>query len=303
VQADLGRNTAALTSFRRAIELGTSLNHAYNDIASVHMERGEWREALQSLNLTHQNQLQQGRLEPLVLARRGLLLQNLGRHAEAIEDLKGCLQLTSQRDTQCLVLLAICYFSSGQFVRSEEAFQRLLAQDPTHYGWPRREVMLFTAERANHPLSLYNPDQELDASIRAASSKFDPSEPPASSKPLLETAGLKFTPSQAFNASVKALLRETLSYSGWIQLNATGFLPNQRSHAAFGLAVLSMAQRLQEHVEAVRRGQEGALVYDSVSSHPGYVGVRRKENADSLHYFGWRDYFDIYVRWRQVRSD
>eukprot|EP00597_Dinobryon_sp_UTEXLB2267_P007522 CAMPEP_0170087962 /NCGR_PEP_ID=MMETSP0019_2-20121128/22325_1 /TAXON_ID=98059 /ORGANISM="Dinobryon sp., Strain UTEXLB2267" /LENGTH=707 /DNA_ID=CAMNT_0010305907 /DNA_START=423 /DNA_END=2546 /DNA_ORIENTATION=+ len=298
VQADLGRNLAALASFRRAIELGTSLSHVYNDIASVHMERGEWRDALHFLNLTHQSQVQQGRLEPLVLARRGLLLQNLGRHAEAIVDLKGCLQLSGQRDTQCLLLLAVCHFSSGEFSRSEEVFKRLLALDPTHYGWPRREVMLFNAQRAHAPLFSFNPDQLIPAAVRAASSKFDPADP-TTSKTVYSTAGSEFTPSERFNASVKALLRETLSYSGWIQLNTTGFLPNQRSHASFGLAVLAMAQRLQDHVRAVRSGKKGLLVPDSLSSHPHYQGVQREDGTDK-HYFGWRDYFDGYVRWRQL---
>ena len=77
-----------------------------------------------------------------------------------------------------------------------------------------------------------------------------------------------------------------------------------------------MAQKLAAHVSLIRQGRRGLLVPDSGSSHPTYEGVQRcPPSSDQVdhdddddddycpegyHVFGWRDYFDVYVRWRQV---
>ena len=62
------------------------------------------------------------------------------------------------------------------------------------------------------------------------------------------------------------------------------------------------------HVSLIRQGQRGVLVPDSGSSHPTYEGVQScpddgaEDCPKGYHVFGWRDYFDVYVRWRQVTS-
>ena len=141
MEADLGRNNEAIATFKKAIKIGTSLSHAYNDIAAAYIEKGDWKNSLRYLNLTMEANKANGQPLKLAIARRGVLYQNLGRHDLAIADLKTCMALDS-RDTQCLLLLSVCYLSVGQFLDSKEAFDRLLAMDSTHYGWARKEVRL-----------------------------------------------------------------------------------------------------------------------------------------------------------------
>ena len=139
MEADLGRYNNAISTFKKAIKLGTSISHAYNDISAAYVELGDWKNSLRYLNLTMDANNAKGISNKLAISRRGVLYQNLGRHNLAIEDLNTCLAMDS-RDTQCLLLLSVCYISVGQFLDSKKAFDKLLAIDSTHYGWARKEV-------------------------------------------------------------------------------------------------------------------------------------------------------------------
>lgn len=121
--------------------MGTSLSHAYNDIAAAYIEKGDWKNSVHYLNLTMETNKANGQSIQLAISRRGVLYQNLGRHYLAIEDLKSCMAIDS-RDMQCLLLLSVCYLSIGQFSDSKKSFDRILAMDSTHYGWARKEVRL-----------------------------------------------------------------------------------------------------------------------------------------------------------------
>ena len=61
---------------------------------------------------------------------------------------------------------------------------------------------------------------------------------------------------------------------------------------------------MKEHISLLMEGKPGLLVMDSRSSKYGYEGMRKCKEVDrcpdNRHIFGWRDFFDIIVRWRQV---
>ena len=63
------------------------------------------------------------------------------------------------------------------------------------------------------------------------------------------------------------------------QVDAEGFLANQRAHTAMGLASIEVAQTMK-------------LVWDKVGSNRVYRNSQGKR-------FGWRDMFEIAVRWRR----
>ena len=131
------------------------------------------------------------------------------------------------------------------------------------------------------------------------------------------------------------LVESTSRIGRWVQLTSPGFLPNKRNHVSFGLSVLQAAQTLARHVYLKHSGRGGLYVPDSMSSKLNSYGAQSCEwkpqscdatqndacpHSDSVreansqretetenmcpeghHLFGWRDYFDILVRWRQVR--
>ena len=115
--------------------------------------------------------------------------------------------------------------------------------------------------------------------------------------------------------------------------------PPPHQHAMFGLASLQMAQSLRTHISSVHLGGPGLQVPDASSSYlapsaskgitayknssgrsgcsssgsggragagagssasSGAPSTGKRQN-DTEHTFAWRDFFDIVVKWRQVR--
>ena len=93
----------------------------------------------------------------------------------------------------------------------------------------------------------------------------------------------------------------------WIQLDCSGFLPNERQFRQFGLAVTEIAQVVKDHWGRIRRGEEGLSLPNQSSSRS--TGKHQpsqsqspsaSEPAGGSHPMECRDVFDIAVRWRQI---
>ena len=110
--------------------------------------------------------------------------------------------------------------------------------------------------------------------------------------------------------SDKDVLDKSFHLGHWMQLDTPGFIRNHRQHRQFGLAVLQMAKQLKRHTELVRNGLGGLKIRDTASSKKFAFHTTSSSGstasdisstkAKSMHSFGWRDFFDIAVKWRQV---
>ena len=82
------------------------------------------------------------------------------------------------------------------------------------------------------------------------------------------------------------LLPYILRYGKLIQLKSPGFLSNLRQHRQCGYSILEMAQTIRKEW-----GQsEPSMINGTYSSSDQY---------NMKHPFGWRDFFDVGVKWRQ----
>jgi tetratricopeptide (TPR) repeat protein len=117
----------------------------------------------------------------------------------------------------------------------------------------------------------------------------------------------------------------------WLQSRTPGFLPSKRQFRMAGLATLQMAQQLRIHARKIRSGTDGLLVTDSGTSHnatsgrigrgislkddpsfdfqklPGFTQlgsdteeIIEQAKANGMHIFGWRDFMEAAVKWRQL---
>ena len=110
--------------------------------------------------------------------------------------------------------------------------------------------------------------------------------------------------------SDKDVLDKSFHLGHWMQLDTPGFIRNHRQHRQFGLAVLQMAKQLKRHTELVRNGLGGLKIRDTASSKKFAFHTTSSSGSTasdisstkrkSMHSFGWRDFFDIAVKWRQV---
>lgn len=106
----------------------------------------------------------------------------------------------------------------------------------------------------------------------------------------------------ALPAAAESVLRAASPIGPGIQLKCPGFLSNARQHRMFGLAALEVAQLVRRHWDSVKAGGAGAIVPDAGSSawRPPSGGGLTRRGASGGHPAGYRDIFDVSVRWRQL---
>jgi hypothetical protein len=107
--------------------------------------------------------------------------------------------------------------------------------------------------------------------------------------------------------------------SHWIQLDTPGFLVNSRQHKMFGIAALQMAKRLSQHCDLIiiqcdeelfsaanGNGRPDMTCTSGRGLQVPNLGASGCSIEDSgidegrSHFFMFRDFFDIVVKWRQV---
>eukprot|EP00752_Nemacystus_decipiens_P001790 g1729.t1 len=108
-------------------------------------------------------------------------------------------------------------------------------------------------------------------------------------------------------AIVEGVLRAASPIGPGIQLRCPGFLSNSRQHRMFGLASLELAQLVREHWGSIKAGGVGAMMPNAGSStwQPRGSGGNKFAGggvgaATGRHPVGYRDLFDVAVRWRQL---
>lgn len=108
---------------------------------------------------------------------------------------------------------------------------------------------------------------------------------------------------------VDAVLRMARLVGPGIQLDSPGFLTNRRQHGMFGLAALEVGQLAKKHWDSIRSGGAGAVVPDAGSSawrsqtttaQDYRWGTEVYGGGVPGHPVGYRDIFDVAVRWRQL---
>lgn len=99
---------------------------------------------------------------------------------------------------------------------------------------------------------------------------------------------------------VESVLRAASPIGPGIQLRCPGFLSNTRQHRMFGLASLELAQLVRQHWDSVKAGGAGAMVPDTGSSTWQPRGRIPAFRGAGEHPVGFRDLFDVAVRWRQL---
>lgn len=103
--------------------------------------------------------------------------------------------------------------------------------------------------------------------------------------------------------SAESVLKAATPTGPGIQLQCPGFLTNARQHRMFGLASLELAQLVRGHWDSVKAGGAGAMVPNSGSSTWKSVSGGSKgagATGAAEHPVGYRDIFDVAVRWRQL---
>lgn len=314
-ERECGDNKLALKSIVEALKIGTKEDQAIQDLVHCYRELGDHK----SLFNIPRKYGDEAKLK--FASTLASVSCQMGKLKQAVEYSKFCLD-NLKNDMQCLLLKAVSLAGLGKFKETFKVYEDMLALPASSFYipnetrsrmWNRLESTRVLATKFLSPIKSYNIHNVIDGRIlkNAARANGGILEP-LGYTPYKERHGLnmnpQFDPAPEFIDKVEGIMREVNQYSPWIQLNTTGFLPNQRIEAAFGLSALQMSQTLRTHIRAKRQGGVGVVVPDSASSSRNYTGFKRCKSpytADcpiAHHIFDWRDFFEIFVTLRQLAA-
>eukprot|EP00123_Amoebidium_parasiticum_P009401 comp19447_c0_seq1/m.22602 comp19447_c0_seq1/g.22602 ORF comp19447_c0_seq1/g.22602 comp19447_c0_seq1/m.22602 type:complete len:961 (-) comp19447_c0_seq1:504-3386(-) len=186
---------------------------------------------------------------------------------------------------------AVSEHGLGMFKAAMKSYDTLIKINPNHMGAYQCEVCLFWHHRLDLPVTDYSMDLDLSPLLKegwckkAPLSTIDvPRQPPYD--PTVPDVDLTLPPPYNMEA-VGPLINMATRLGQRIQYNTPGFLKNAKQQRQVGLAILEVAQTLQKVWTGLRTGT------------PYIVNNRLSTGARGPHVFGWRDLFDIAVKWRQ----
>jgi tetratricopeptide (TPR) repeat protein len=303
--AALGRCTEAVEAYHKTLEHDPSLYQAYVNLGQACRDLAEVEAAEKYFTqaLTMQPDFWHA------LHRRALLRLAVGDHAGAIVDLARLKHL-QPRHLEARDLLAMCHVALGQFAVALREFDGILSEDPTHWAIHHRGVALILWRCQDEPacdggegldarvcgeirlgtakqLSCSSAEEakrirRLSGEEPAATASFEEQPPPCA--PLAPPCGV--------GEQASLVLSEALPFARRMQVRHPGFVPNARLQRQAGVAVIDVAQRVRSLlVGAASRAREGEGGGGGGASEAG-----RKAAAAQ----GWRNIFDVAVRWRQL---
>ena len=291
----LGRTREAIIAYQRAIQIDSKFKEAIANLAQAHRDAGD-------RDTSERVFAQAFRVDPKYVHGfhlRGLLYYGCGEIRMALADFsKGCEY--DARDRNCQLMKAVCMHSLGNLSGAVAEYSALLRYEPGHQCYYQKELVLYLHKKLDTNMAAFNPDVDLDAYFKEAYCKRHPTTHPrlcnyVPQRPLSTKIPDVKLSDTAPTPEMKKLVDISRHFGKLIQLRTPGFLSNLRQHRMCGLAILHMAQQAAAHF---RQGAKGASSGEGVPLAFNPKGSS-KDNGKQ-HEFGWRDFVDISVKWRQV---
>jgi tetratricopeptide (TPR) repeat protein len=317
----LGRSDEAIKAHRRAVELDAHFKEAWANMAQANKDLGNFERA----DKIFARAIEVAPRYVPAYHLRGLARLLAGRHRDALATLDAALRIDAEHVDVLNVAAVVCH-GLGLLRRAVELYDTLLRvvggggakqqrrRDPFAGSveaascWYQRHVALFWRAHLDAPLDEYNADAALDAHFKEGWCKrkspapllaagFEPPHSLASVASLDDVDQSPLDKSSAGDAL--ELLARSSHFGERCQLRCAGYLSNRRQHRMFGIAIVDVAQRLARHAFA----RSAAAAASSSSAAASLLLDGRSSSGPSHgveHRFGWRDMYDVSVRWRQL---
>eukprot|EP00741_Cyanophora_paradoxa_P021213 tig00000237_g20474.t1 len=270
----LGECNQAVDAFRKAAELEPGAREPWSNMAQAYRELALFDEALAHFDAALERDATYGHAVQLRAALHHGPARPEARH-----------------------FLAVLLHQTGQLREAVAEYTRALELQPSHgAAFAGREVATFWQRRLDAPWRSYNIDAVLDPRVKELACRRRTVDRMRYRRlELAAGTGDVELREEAPSEAAGRLLPLADRLGRYVQNRVPGFLANRRQHRALGLAAIEMAQTLRAHWEQAR-------------GRAGRAGAGRAEQfgpgASKAHVrlglpFGWRDFFDIAVRWRQ----
>ena len=276
----LGQPKEAMSCFDKALDKAPSFKESWANLGQSYKDVGDFEKAYKMFTkaLT---------IDPNYLHAyytRGLALFGSGRHARALFDFERVVSLDA-KNKDGLHMQGICFHGLGVISKAIASYSKCVDLQPDHVAWYNRELAVWLKKRLDVPWATFNMDREIDAYFKESWCKrLHPAllvsyEPQVSSSEIPDV-----DTSRSLSETEKIVAATALQLGSRMQLHCPGYLKNQRQYLSFGLATLQIAQVVAQFW---KKGE--CRISDSARSKPV-----------SSNKLGWRDVYDIAVRWRQL---
>ncbi|XP_078676262.1 tetratricopeptide repeat protein 13-like [Branchiostoma floridae x Branchiostoma belcheri] len=288
-QNSLGYCMDAVASQQRALDLDPDFRESIVNMAQAYKDFGNFRTADELF--TRALKLEPGCVTTLNL--HGLCLYGAGEIRRSYDTFCKILEI-SPHSEDCLFMHGISAQGLGLFRKAAESFSRINGMNPSHWAYYTRELSLFQHHHLDMPMKDYNADIELNECFKEAWTKrLDPTHltfdycKQADFSPDIVDVDQNATLSNV----ARDIAKVAFPLGDKLQYHTPGFLVNRKQHRWFGLAMLDMAQTVRRVWRVMRKQDTGGSII---------VTGRASSGCRTSHVFGWRDLFDIAVKWRQA---
>ncbi len=259
----LGRSRDAVAAHETAAALEPSHAESWTNMGQSHKECGDFARADEAFSKSLALQPANAHAHWL----RGMARYLAGHHLLAMRDLRVAMKLNGDfADVRNLMAVALA--ARGRFGECVKECDALLSKLPDHHVWYTRRLALVAQKSLKRPFAEYCLDALVEDVVKEGHCKRKPARLACSAqyaKDLEFVAGREVEQSPLDNNDRDALAKVALSFGPRFQYNTPGFVVNKRQWTSAGLAIVQMAQ---------------LLVSDATA--------------------GWRQMFEVAVRWRQV---
>ncbi|EGC40514.1 hypothetical protein DICPUDRAFT_146678 [Dictyostelium purpureum] len=299
----------AYNAFLQSISIDPNFEASYTNIGQCWRDLGIFDKSLEAFNKALE--ICPNYCNALHL--RGLLFYNSGRHLDAIKDWSIFLQEQLQKEKEpngtiqpidpstndVKQFRAVTYHSLGQIREALNDYNDILNKSPLHYVFYQKEIALFTHHHLDQPLNTFSIDRSFNPYLKTFQCQR-----------IAHTSLVSYQPQPSINEIIpdvkiisdediinKDLLDFAKEMGEKLQYDCEGFLSNSRQKLQCGMAVIEIAQTLKKLWISGSKNNIAFQVDGKSSSFCQDVGGQR---ADKKHTFGWRDLYDIGVKWRQI---
>lgn len=269
-------------------------------LATTYREAGRADDAIacldQALQVLEKAGVETGDKVAFVLQLRGQLRFQRGLHRAALRDMQravACDKSNVDAANMCGVLLQ----GLGRYREAVQAFSGVHERAPGHVAYWNRAFALVLLGVLDQPLHDVCFDRALSPLVkeswckrRDASAHLGKEYRRAAAVPAdapADVADNAALDGVGDVARIKLLLEHADRLGRRMQYDSPGFINNERQQRVFGLGMLAIAQQLR-------------ALFAAGGAHETVPAARSSDTGAAAHAFGWRDLYDMGVRWRQL---
>lgn len=318
----LGEGARAIECYRKALALDPTFQDAEANMGQAYKEMADENKALEHLTVAlKENSYTHG------FYLRGWTYFSMGLHKHAYNDFTQALKC-DRNFFEGWWMRGVTSSGLGMVNSAVSDFDAALALRPEHPAWYQRQLALFYHHHLDTPLASFNIDAALSTELKEAWCKRNPPTSHLPKQPGLQKSILdvNLNPSASpwlHTADMSSLIDFASKVGKWVHQDSPGFLKNRRQIAMAGFAAIEVAQALRQawgkptkttpaktattplHKGKGANGNSKGKTTTpqttptEASSTTAKVDGKSSSKERGAHAFGWRDMYDITVKWRQ----